>query len=66
MALICKDDKGQTEVLLNPFDREKIFTGQKTTLYFHKKVNGIIENQNLGNITSVLKAAIKEISDLIY
>jgi riboflavin kinase/FMN adenylyltransferase len=66
MALIYKDDKGQTEVLLNPFDREKIFTGQKTTLFFHKKVNGFIENQNLNSITSVLQSAIKEISDLIY
>jgi riboflavin kinase/FMN adenylyltransferase len=66
MALIYTTNPGQTEFLLNPFDREKIFTGQKSTIFFHKKISGFNDNQNMADITSVLKSAIKEISDLIY
>jgi riboflavin kinase / FMN adenylyltransferase len=66
MVLIRSNDLGQMEVLLNPFDRGKIFTGQKTTLYFHKQVSGLFKNQNHSSIASALDYAIKEISDLIY
>jgi len=66
MALIFKNSSGEKEVLLHPFDRAKIFTGQKTTLYFHKKVSGSIEAGNVNLISSTLRSAIEEISELIY
>jgi riboflavin kinase/FMN adenylyltransferase len=66
MVLIYRNEPGKREVLLNPFNHDKIFTGQKTTIYFHKKIHGFAENQTLTNITPLLFSGIKEISDLIY
>jgi riboflavin kinase / FMN adenylyltransferase len=66
MVLICLSEQGQREVFLNPFNREKIFTGQKTTIFFHKKIQDLAEDQNMLNISSLLYSSIKEISDLIY
>jgi riboflavin kinase/FMN adenylyltransferase len=66
MVFIYNNENGDTQVLLNPFDREKIFTGKKTTIYFHKKVSGHSENQSLTSLASSLKTAVRDISDLIY
>jgi len=66
MVIITKNLSGETEVLLHPFERRKIFTGQKITLFFHKKVSGLIEPGNLNLFTSTFRNAIGEISDLIY
>ena len=66
MVMIWNNGSGVTEVFLHPFEREKIFTGQKTTLFFHKKVYGTIEPGNLNLLTSTLQNAMGEISDLIY
>jgi riboflavin kinase/FMN adenylyltransferase len=66
MAVIHNNMPGETEVILHPFEREKIFTGQKTTICFHKKISGSIESGNLNQLTARLQSAIREISDLIY
>lgn len=66
MVVIYNNVPGDTEVFLHPFEREKIFTGQKTTLFFHKKISGSIEPGNLNLLTARLRSAIVEISDLIY
>ena len=66
MVVIHKNITGETEVLLHPFNREKIFTGQMTTIFFHKKIPGSIKPGNLNLLTTRLGSAIGEISDLIY
>jgi riboflavin kinase / FMN adenylyltransferase len=66
MVVIYKNYQAETEVLLHPFDREKIYSGQKTTLFFQKKVTGSIESGNQNIISGILQSAISEISDLIY
>jgi riboflavin kinase/FMN adenylyltransferase len=66
MVVIFKNSQAETEVLLHPFNREKIYSGQKTTLFFQKKVSGCIEKGNQNIISDILYSAISEISDLIY
>ena len=66
MAIILKSFSGETEVFLCPLERGKVFTGQKTTLSFHKKVSGLIEPYDLYLSSSALWSVIGEISDLIY
>jgi riboflavin kinase/FMN adenylyltransferase len=66
MAIIYSNVHGDNEVFLHPFERKNIFTGQKTTLFFHKKISGSIEPGNLNLLTARLRSAIGEISDLIY
>ena len=57
---------GETGVFLHPFEHGKIFTGQKTAIFFHKKVTGLTEPGNLNVLTAGLRSAIREISELIY
>jgi riboflavin kinase/FMN adenylyltransferase len=66
MVVIYKNHLAETEVLLHPFDREKIYSGQKTILFFQKKVTGSIESGNQNIISAIFQSAIIEISDLIY
>jgi riboflavin kinase / FMN adenylyltransferase len=66
MVVVYKNSQTETEVILHPFDREKIYSGQKTTLFFQKKVSGSIESANQNIISGILQSAISEISDLIY
>ena len=66
MVVIYKNSQAETEVLLHPFEREKIYSGQKTTLFFQKRVSGSIESANQNIISDILHSAISEISDLIY
>jgi riboflavin kinase/FMN adenylyltransferase len=66
MVVIYSNVAGDTEVFLHPLKRENIFTGQKITLFFHKKISGSIEPGNLSFLTARLSSAIGEISDLIY
>jgi riboflavin kinase/FMN adenylyltransferase len=65
MAVIVKNASEETEVLLHSFKQEIIFTGQKTTLFFHKKISGTTAGKlNLSD--SSLRSAISEIAELIY
>jgi riboflavin kinase / FMN adenylyltransferase len=66
MVLIRKNLSEETEVLLHPFERGKILSGKKITLFFHKKVSGSTEPGNINLLASTLRHAIGEISDLIY
>lgn len=66
MVVIYNDNMGETGVFLHPFEHGKIFTGQKTAIFFHKKVTGLTEPGNLNVLTAGLRSAIREISELIY
>ena len=66
MVVIQGNDSEETEVLLHPFDRTRIFTGQKTTVFFHKKISGLIESGNSNLMATRLRTAMQEIADLIY
>jgi riboflavin kinase/FMN adenylyltransferase len=66
MVIIYRHTSGETGVFLHPFDREKIFTGQKITISFHKRISGPVESGNSDHLATLLRSAIGEISDLIY
>ena len=66
MVVIYKDITGKTGIYLHPFNTNNIFTGKKTTIFFHKKIYGSIEPGNTNLMADRLKSAIMEISDLIY
>jgi riboflavin kinase/FMN adenylyltransferase len=66
MVVILKNEVGREEVLFHPFDREKVFCGQKITLCFRKKVYGSVVTGNINTVSGILNTAIREISDLIY
>jgi riboflavin kinase/FMN adenylyltransferase len=65
MVVIWMNNTGETILFLHPFDRQKISTGQKTTIYFHKRISGPVEFSNR-YLAATLRSAIAEISDLIY
>jgi riboflavin kinase/FMN adenylyltransferase len=66
MVVISANPAGETEVFLHPLEPEKVYTGQKTTISFHKKISGAINTGNLNLLSSRLRSAIEEISELIY
>jgi riboflavin kinase / FMN adenylyltransferase len=66
MVLIYSDTTGEMGIFLHPFDRQKIFTGQKTTIFFHKKISGPNESGKPGSLAASLRSSIEEITDLIY
>jgi riboflavin kinase/FMN adenylyltransferase len=66
MVVVCGNTTGESSVFLHPFDCQKIFTGQKATISFHKRISGPVESTNSNNIATFLRSAIEEISDLIY
>jgi riboflavin kinase/FMN adenylyltransferase len=65
MVIIHKRNDSISEVLLNTFDREDLFAGEKITISFHKMIHGAV---NFSDSRSILKVnlAREEISDLIY
>ena len=65
MAIIHSNPEEKSEVLLNIFEAFGFKSGQRVTLYFHKKIYGAV---NFSDSKSILKvnAAKDEISDLIY
>jgi riboflavin kinase/FMN adenylyltransferase len=66
MVLIHDNAAGETEVFVHSFEQEKFVSGQKTTLFFHKKISGAVEPGNINLLASRLRSALVEISDLIY
>jgi riboflavin kinase / FMN adenylyltransferase len=64
MVIIHSNPEDKPEVLLHLFENDEILN-QTITLYFHKKINGAV---NLDDMKSVPKitSAMEEISDLIY
>jgi hypothetical protein len=66
MVIIRNNKPGEPSVFLHPFEREKILTGQKTTISFHKKISWSSEPGNSHLPESLLRSAINEISELIY
>ena len=56
---------GQSEVLLHLFDNES-FVGIDSSIFFHKKVHGAIDISDFKASTPRIRAAMEEISELIY
>jgi FAD synthase len=65
MAVICKSDGMQPEVLLHIFENEDLFTGKSTEILFHKMIHGSVSLSD-AKTTERLMLAKAEISDLIY
>jgi riboflavin kinase / FMN adenylyltransferase len=65
MAIIHSVPEEKSEVLLNIFEVSDFKSGQRVTIYFHKKIYGSV---NFSDSRSILKvnAAREEIYDLIY
>ena len=65
MVIIHSTPEEKPEVLLHLFDNIEFLLHQRLTLYFHKKIHGAV---NLDDIKSIPKidSAMEEISDLIY
>jgi riboflavin kinase / FMN adenylyltransferase len=66
MVVIYKNRSGETGIYLHPFDSQKIFTGNKTTISFHKRITGPVDTGNSNHLAALLRSAAAEISDLIY
>lgn len=65
MVIINSRPDGSTEVLLHAFDAEGFPPGDNITLYFHKKIHGLVDLSENTTIIKLNKAK-GEISDLIY
>jgi riboflavin kinase / FMN adenylyltransferase len=65
MVIIHKKNENKPEVLLNIFEDQNVSSGQKLTLYFHKKIHGAIDFSESKAIAKINMAK-NEISDLIY
>ena len=65
MTIINSRPDGSTEVLLHVFDANGFTSGNNITLYFHKKVHGLVDLSENKTIIK-LNAAKGEISELIY
>ncbi len=65
MVIIHGIPEEKPEVLLHSFENKQYLLHQRLTLYFHKKINGAV---NLDDIKSLPKitSAMEEIADLIY
>jgi riboflavin kinase / FMN adenylyltransferase len=66
MVVIYKIRPDETGIFLHPFDRQKIYTGNKTTLSFHKRISEAVESTSINKLVAIFRSAIDEISDLIY
>ncbi len=66
MVVINEIQSGQSEVLLHLFDNESLSVGIDTTIFFHKKVHGAVYLSDFKASTPKIKAAMIEISELIY
>jgi riboflavin kinase/FMN adenylyltransferase len=65
MVIINRKDEGYPEVLVNVFENENVFSQNKTTLFFHKKIHGAVNFTDI-KTTYRIRLAREEISDLIY
>jgi riboflavin kinase / FMN adenylyltransferase len=65
MAIINRRSDNTSEVLLNIFDEFNLSADSKVTISFHKKIHGAVSFSD-SRSSSKIKAAIEEISDLIY
>ena len=66
MIIINDKEQGGSEVLLHLFDSDYNPVGIKSTIFFHKKVHGALAMDDLKSSAPRLRAAIGEISELIY
>ena len=66
MAIINGNGDGPNEVLVNILDGDPIGYGMDTTLFFHKKIHGSVNLADQDDSARRLKAARKEISELIF
>lgn len=65
MALIFEKPGEQSEVMLNIFENQELFSGKKCSVLFHKKIHGEVRLSDPG-VGSRIDMAKNEISDLIY
>ncbi len=66
MAIINGNIDRPNEVLINILDGDPISYGVDTTLFFHKKIHGSVNLSDQDDSARRLKAARKEISELIF
>jgi riboflavin kinase / FMN adenylyltransferase len=66
MVVIYKLSPEETGIFLDPFDRKKIYTGNKTTISFHKRISEPVDSTATNKLVAIFRSAIDEISDLIY
>lgn len=66
MVVINRDPYGEQEVLVHLLNNKKFREGQTTTLFFHKKISGMIDLTDKNNSAYKLRSALEQISDLIY
>lgn len=66
MAIINGNSDGPNEVLINVLDSDPVGFGTDTTLFFHKKIHGSVNLADQDDSARRLKAARKEISELIF
>lgn len=66
MAIINGNSDGPNELLINILDGDPVSYGMDTTLFFHKKIHGSVNLADQDDSARRLKAARKEISELIF
>lgn len=66
MAIINGNSYGPNEVLINVLDGDPVGYGKNTTISFHKKIHGSVNLADQVDSSRRLKAARKEISELIF
>jgi riboflavin kinase / FMN adenylyltransferase len=66
MVLIYRSPREESGIFLHPFDRQKIFTGNNTTISFHKQISESPGSVSTNRIATMLRSAMDEISELIY
>ncbi|MFZ2340850.1 MAG: FAD synthetase family protein [Bacteroidales bacterium] len=66
MAIINGNSDGSNELLINILDGDPVSYGMDTTLFFHKKIHGSVNLADQDDSARRLRAARKEISELIF
>jgi riboflavin kinase/FMN adenylyltransferase len=66
MVVIYTITPEENGIFLHPFDRKKIFTGNNTTVSFHKRISESVDEVASNQLSTILRSAIDEIDDLIY
>jgi riboflavin kinase/FMN adenylyltransferase len=65
MAIIHRRNEEKPEVLLNVFDDINLLSGNRITIFFHKKIHGAVDLSDR-KYQGKINSAKEEISDLIY
>jgi riboflavin kinase / FMN adenylyltransferase len=65
MVIIHSAPDEKSEVLLHLFDNNEYPLHQRVTLYFHKKIHGAVNLEDIKSLPKIT-SAMEEISDLIY